>query len=437
MPATINPFMPYAVKWLEPLAMARAVKAEALWILLLSSIKTSYSGRYSFLARRPIEVIESNEAAALAAKLSRDQPRMDNAWFGWLSYESSATPPSKTAPASMPDFPALLMARFQEIWQFDHEQCLLTCWSDAPPDEALLAAARDAPECVVTLPAITEIHSPMSKDAYFSHVEALLKDIHAGALYQANLTRKFCGKWESAPDSFALFERLMRASPAPYSAYIKHGARAVLSSSPERFLMIEADGGICARPIKGSAARFADKEQDAASRAALMQSAKDRAENLMIVDLMRNDLSKACALGSIRVEGLFEVTTHAKVHHMASTIHGRLRPEVNALEAVLACFPPGSMTGAPKRRVMERLRGMEWYARGVYSGALGWFGGDGSCDLSVVIRTLLVHENMFEFQVGGGIVADSTPEGEWREHLLKACGICAALGLDREKLELL
>lgn len=198
--------------------------------------------------------------------------------------------------------------------------------------------------------------------------------------------------------------------------------------------MMDAEGRVTVRPIKGSAPRGRTPEEDARFRDSLTLSEKDRAENLMIVDLMRNDLARGCVPGSVNVSNLFELTTHPLVHHLSSTISGVKREEVSALQLVAGCFPPGSMTGAPKVGAMRLCTALERLERGVYSGALGWFGGDGSVDLSVVIRTLVVQENRFEFQVGGGVVADSTPEGEWREALVKARGLARLLGISENQL---
>ncbi len=275
----------------------------------------------------------------------------------------------------------------------------------------------------------------MSKADYLSKVDLIREAILAGEFYQANLTRKFSGTFAHTPEPFTIFENLCEASPAPYAAFVHTGDACILSSSPERFLQVDAGSRVESRPIKGTLARDIRREPDAIGRARLASSEKDRAENLMIVDLMRNDLARGCVLGSVHVENLFEVATYATLHHMDSTIVGQKRPEVSTLELVKGCFPPGSMTGAPKISAMKACATLEGMERGVYSGALGWFGGDGSCDLSVVIRTLIVRENRFEFQVGGAITADSTPEGEWRETLTKARGICAALGIDMQWME--
>ncbi|MDE3038695.1 MAG: anthranilate synthase component I family protein, partial [Pseudomonadota bacterium] len=213
------------------------------------------------------------------------------------------------------------------------------------------------------------------------------------------------------------------------SAFLRLGGTSILSSSPELFLKIDAGGQMRARPIKGTAPRSDDPARDRQLRDALAASAKDRAENLMIADLMRNDFSRSCVPGSVGAESLFDVTSHATIHHLSSTITGKKHHGRSTIEAVKACFPPGSMTGAPKIRAMQLCSELERRERGVYSGAIGWFGGDGSCELSVVIRTLVLRDKRFEFQVGGGIVADSTPEGELQEMMDKSRGILAALGL--------
>jgi len=189
------------------------------------------------------------------------------------------------------------------------------------------------------------------------------------------------------------------------------------------------------RPIKGTSPRFSTKELDEDSKKYLETSEKERAENLMIVDLMRNDLSRSCVPGSVKVERLFEISSYATLHHMASTVTGHKRDDVATIDLVKQCFPPGSMTGAPKIHAIKWCMEQEHIQRGVYSGALGWFDGDGSCELSVVIRTLVIEGNRFEFQVGGAITADSNAEREWQETMTKARGIMAALGIELRLLE--
>ncbi len=246
----------------------------------------------------------------------------------------------------------------------------------------------------------------------------ILEKIAAGDLYQANLTRKFYGT--TRRNGFAQFYNLCALSPAPYAAYINMGEREIISMSPERFISITADGIATASPIKGTYPRGRTAAEDAALKAELGASEKNRAENLMIVDLMRSDFAKGSIPGSVKVNGLFKVSTYRHLHHMSSTITGHKEKNVSALDFILNCFPPGSMTGAPKIEAMKLCSRLESLQRGVYSGIIAWFGGDGSMDSSVVIRTLLQEGDKYEYQVGGGIVADSTPQDELDESLLKA-----------------
>ncbi|MDE3059748.1 MAG: anthranilate synthase component I family protein [Pseudomonadota bacterium] len=433
-----------SLPWSEPLDLAAAID-EPYWALLYSGVQAGYSGRYSLLAHGLLEKIESEDFCALEARLTSDRPAFDNAWFGYLSYglkhSLEQLPPDRSNWLALPD---LCMMRFLQVYHFDHKKRAVTLWSTTPPPAGgRPGGGHDSPNIISphpnTPPAgegiISSLRSNMTRQEYLDKAAHVIERIHAGDLYQANLTRKFMGEFAEAPKPFDLFRKLCAVSPAPYSAFLRLGDTHVLSSSPELFLRIDAEGRICTRPIKGTAPRFSDAGKDAASRDALQASAKDKAENLMIADLMRNDLSRACIPGSVATERLFEVTSHATIHHMSSTITGRKRPDCSTLEAVQCCFPPGSMTGAPKLAAIRLCTEMEALERGIYSGAIGWFGGDGSAELSVVIRTLLLQGNRFEFQVGGGIVADSTPEQELQELIDKAGGICRCLGIGVDELQ--
>jgi para-aminobenzoate synthetase component I len=416
---------PQRLPWADPLEAAAGID-EPFWVLLYSG---AAPGRMSYLACGLAERIEGEDFTALASRLTGNQSRFPNTWFGYLGYGLKDSLERLTAdqPGEI-TLPNLSMMRFGRVYAFDHAQKTLTLWSDG--SAATFSPAPDARD----LPEISGLRSNMSREEYLSKAAHVIERIHAGDLYQANLTRKFMGEYESPPDAFTLFRKLCAASPAPYSAYLRMDATHIVSSSPELFLRLDADGRVLTRPIKGTSARFADPVLDAQSRETLAGSAKDRAENLMIVDLMRNDLSRSCLPGSIEVRDLFEVTTHATIHHMSSTVTGQKRPDATTLDVVKHCFPPGSMTGAPKIRAMNLCSELERQARGVYSGAIGWLGGDGSGELSVVIRTLILQGGRFEFQVGGGIVADSTPQQELKELIDKSRGICAALGIDTGRL---
>ena len=263
---------------------------------------------------------------------------------------------------------------------------------------------------------VRQFESNMTDVQYLAKVADIIEKIKAGELYQANLTRKFFGEFETAPNSLDIFCALAKLSPAPYSAYIKMGDVHIISASPEKFLTMQ-NGLVTTIPIKGTLSAKKPASELAASQ-------KDRAENLMIVDLMRNDLAKICK--NVRVEKLFEVTSYPQYHHMSSTIVGET--DKAALEVINACFPAGSMTGAPKIAAVNLCTKLENWERGIYSGALGWIEPN-ACDLSVVIRTIIIKDNKFEFQVGGGIVADSVPEKELQEIYVKSAAICQVLGL--------
>jgi aminodeoxychorismate synthase component I len=423
---------PQSLPWQDPLDLAAAV-GDDCWVLLYSGVQAGYSGRYSLLAYDLAEHVSGKDFSALEGKLSGDQPRFGNAWFGYLGYglkdALETLTPDKPHWLALPN---LQMMRFNTILEFDHEQRVIQLFSthDSP---ALPSGGHARP---IELPAISSLQSNMDRKSYLEKAAAIIERIHNGDLYQANLTRKFEGYFEQEPIAFDVFRKLVQKSPAPYSAFLKLGATAILSSSPELFLNVTPQGQLRTRPIKGTSPRYSNAAQDRQSFDALSRSAKDRAENLMIVDLMRNDLSRSCIPGSVQVASLFDVTSHTAVHHMSSTITGTRRPGTSTLEAIQCCFPPGSMTGAPKIRAMNLCSELEELERGVYAGAIGWLGGDGSCELSVVIRTLLLQGNRFEFQVGGGIVADSSPEAELMEIIDKSKGILSCLGISPEEMYL-
>jgi len=426
--------LPQLLPWHDPLEIGAniAARGDSHWVFLYSATQTRYSGRYSFIACQLKEKITDNDVATFATRLSKNRPCFDNAWFGVLGYGLKNSMESLTV--DVPNWlqtPPLCMMQFATILVFDHVDRHIQVWGES--DVSSLFQHSLSPEVTSPLK-VQNLSSNMTKDNYLKKVDDILMHIHAGELYQANLTRKFMGSFASPPDPYAVFRSLCTISPAPYSAYLRIGDLHVASSSPEQFLKIDGSGTIMTRPIKGTVARATDPIQDEAARQHLLSSSKDRAENLMIVDLMRNDLSRSCLPGSIEVSGLFTVTTHAHIHHMSSTISGKKRPDCSTLESVMYCFPPGSMTGAPKIRAMELCSRLETLERGIYSGAIGWLGGDGTCELSVVIRTLLIQNDRFEFQVGGGIVADSTPEAEFSETLAKSAGIVKTLGISAADL---
>lgn len=265
----------------------------------------------------------------------------------------------------------------------------------------------------------------ISRETYCGMVERAQDYIAAGDIYQVNLAQRFSAPWPEGADPFAAYLRLREASPAPHAAYLNLGGRTVLSSSPESFLRMSGNG-IRTRPIKGTRPRFADPVADERSLRELMTSPKERAELVMITDLLRNDLGMVCEYGSVQVTGLLQPEAYEQVHHLVSTVQGTLRPGISHAAALAACFPGGSITGAPKKRAMEIIRELEPVPRGLYTGAIGFLGANGESHFSIAIRTVCVEDGVARFHAGAGIVADSEPEREWEETLHKAAGILAA-----------
>jgi para-aminobenzoate synthetase len=274
---------------------------------------------------------------------------------------------------------------------------------------------------------LDRVELAFDRPAYLDAIAEAQQALYDGESYELCLTNRLHLP-VGAADALEIFARQRRLNPAPYGAFLRFGDLAVLSSSPERFLRISPGGEVEARPVKGTRARGATPAEDERLREELRTSVKDRAENLMIVDLLRNDLSRTCEVGSVVVDELIGLETHPHVHQLVSTIRGTLREDRDPLGCVEACFPGGSMTGAPKLRSMEILDRLEPEPRGIYSGALGYLGLGGGVDLSIVIRTAVVREGLATVGSGGAITVRSDPEDEWREMLLKAAPILSALG---------
>jgi para-aminobenzoate synthetase component 1 len=285
-------------------------------------------------------------------------------------------------------------------------------------------ARRPAPP-VFPVPGQPELHSSYPHEGYLAAVARVREYIIAGDIFQANLSQRL--EADYAGDPWSLYRRLRAINPAPFAAYFEAPGLAVVSASPERFIQVGVNGAVETRPIKGTSPRGIGPEHDAHLGRALMESEKDRAENLMIVDLLRNDLSRVCVPGSVRVPELFALEHYSTVHHLVSTVVGHLGPEVDAIGLLRAAFPGGSITGAPKIRAMEIIAELEPSRRGVYCGTVAYVSLTGAADSSIVIRTYLARYGRVYFSAGGGIVADSDPEAEYRETLDKARALIAAL----------
>lgn len=262
-------------------------------------------------------------------------------------------------------------------------------------------------------------------DQYLTMIRSAQDHISIGDVYQVCLTNEL--NIETTEDPLAVFLRLRGANPAPYSTFLRFEDLAVVSSSPEQFLKVQSSGEVSTKPIKGTRPRGATPELDAAIAEELQSDAKERAENLMIVDLMRNDIGKVSRVGTVAVPKLFEIESYATVHQLVSTVTGQLKEVETAWSAVLAAFPGGSMTGAPKIRAMEIIRDLESGPRGVYSGCLGYLAADGSAEFAMTIRSIVFKDGHATIGVGGGITIDSDPKSELEETKLKAKALLAAL----------
>lgn len=271
------------------------------------------------------------------------------------------------------------------------------------------------------------VHARLTRgrDRYLADIEEILAQLRAGETYEVNLTD---GVYiDQDCDGLDVYRALRRSNPAPYAAFLRLGDTEIACSSPERFLGVDRARMVESRPIKGTAPRGHTPEEDEILRRALESDPKTRAENLMIVDLLRNDLGRVCELGTVRVPVLMRAETYATMHQLVTTIRGRLRPDVDAVTCLRACFPGGSMTGAPKLRTMEIIDELETEARGIYSGTIGFLALGGAADLNIVIRTAVRHGGRWRIGAGGAIVLDSDPEQEFHEMVLKASAALRAV----------
>lgn len=367
--------------------------------------------------------------------LPEDAPALHGGSVGFLGYEAAAdledfradSRPPRAAPT--PDSWWVRVRRHVLIYHLTGRAWAVgdPAWVRRIAEAVRAADRRAAPPAAPGRWADVVLPAP-DRVGYETAECAALEEIRDGNSYEVCLTAEpsapLAGEL-SLTAALGLYLAQRRANPAPHAAFLWGGDFAVLCSSPERFLRVEADGWCEAKPIKGTAARHPDPDVDAAAARELAADPKSRAENLMIADLMRNDLSRVCRPGTIRVPVLFGVETYASVHQLVSTVRGRLRPGRTAADLLAACFPPGSMTGAPKPRTLEIIDRLEDRARGIYSGSLGWIGADGTADLAVVIRTLVLTRGQgpgtttASIGAGGAIVADSDPAAEYEEMLAK------------------
>ena len=352
---------------------------------------------------RPRRVIRADGVGEVAAALDQmDTARADGAWLaGYATYELGYALEPRLAPLMPPD-------RDQPLLHFGVYD------APAAADAALARAADEAGGA-----RLDHLRADWDEAAHATAIGRVKDYIAAGDIYQANLTMRMTA--EAQGTAHGLYGALRSRQPVAHGALVTFSdAPPILSRSPELFFATDAGGGIETHPMKGTAPRASNPAHDAALRMELQTSVKNRAENLMIVDLLRNDISRIAAVGSVKVPSLYAIESYATVHQMVSHVTGQLLPGTRPSDIFRALFPCGSITGAPKIRAMEIIRELESGPRGVYCGAIGWMGPDGASAFNVAIRTLTLHGDRAIFGVGGGIVADSTSHGEYEEALWKA-----------------
>lgn len=419
------------INWIDPLILSQKIADNYLdqnWVLLYSGLNKTIKNSFSYIALFPKKEIISDDFSSQEKILNSDQKK----WFGYLSYELGSDfeklPKTKN---SFINLPKIWLINFSLIFEFNHDKKTLKVIFENEDNLLEVLNYKLKPQTETKFK-VKNIQSNFSDKSYIKTILEIQKMIANGDFYQTNLTRKFFGKFNkknNQKESFELFSKLAKTSPANYSSFLKLGKNYIISSSPELFLSISKNGKILSRPIKGTAARSVDKKQDQKNKLNLKNSAKEKAENLMIVDLVRNDLARICKAGSVITKNLFKITSYKTIHHMSSEIYGQIAKNFKICDVIKSCSPPGSMTGAPKIKAMEIAAKKEKLNRGVYSGAIGYFQGL-ETNLSVVIRTLVLLEENFEFQVGGAITFDSNPNLELDETFNKAKGIMALLEIE-------
>jgi para-aminobenzoate synthetase component 1 len=405
--------------WVEPFDAALALQHEPGLVLLESSAAAAAVGDRSLLAVRPLRVETGG--------LDGVDPADGLLKAGWLSYDLGRD--LERIPELAADdrrLPAMALGHYGAWIEFDRAARELRLHGRGEAKAILQAGLENAgPAGPARHVPPAEWRSSLPRPDYEQAVRDALDYIRAGDVFQVNLSQRLSAAWQG--DVIALYARVREHAPAPFMGLVRLADADVISASPELFLRRRGHR-IETRPIKGTRPRGRNERDDTALAEQLLTSEKDRAENVMIVDLSRNDLGRVCEYGSVQVEQLCAIESYASVHHLGSTISGRLRDGIDVRDVLRASFPPGSVTGAPKIRAMEIIEELEPVRRSVYCGSLAWIGPDGDFDLSVAIRTLTASAGRLDLHAGGAVVADSDPHGEWRESMHKLAGLLVAAG---------
>lgn len=452
----MKPFI-YEVFDIDPLQAFAAVRHMPFSLLLDSADMNHPNNRYSFVMCHPIETIEAKNGKVTVTNWEQrlsmsgdpfhllesrmrswidkcdrhaNMPPFQGGAAGLFGYDLARNieklPSHARDSAHVPD---MAVGIYDQVFAYDHllrKSWIFTHARNEHEADRKSSYLIDLLRRPVDIPAFTPVPmnwvSNFTESEYKEEVQRVIDYITAGDIFQANLSQRFDTNLPKDFDSYAHYAHMRQVNPAPFSCYMNAGSIKISSASPERFLTVR-DRRVETSPIKGTRPHVANPMKDREYRNALRNSAKDKAENTMIVDLLRNDLSRVCDAHSIEVSELCKLETFASVHHLVSTIRGKLRRDKTSLDLLRACFPGGSITGAPKIRAMEIIEEIEPSRRGAYCGSIGYIGFDGTMDSNILIRTLVYDQAGVSLQVGGGIVSDSNPDAEYQETLDKANAI--------------
>lgn len=450
------------ITWSHDLRLLFQAAADRPYPFILdSSLCNDGLGRYTFIGFDPLQIISGKNGRVLIR--DRDGKQFVSEGSCWETFEAIWHPFSRNFDAAIPftggavgflsydlnrelerlpnrsrdlhGFPDLHFGIYDGILVYDHLEKRLTAVAHGieQPAETLLDRLEtfcEKAKCAERRESVfqaTHLQSNFTPEGYRQAVQTIRDYIRQGEVYQVNLSQHLTAHIEKGAP-LDLFLRLRQTSPAPYSACLIHPEFAVVSSSPEQFIR-KTGRDVCTRPIKGTRPRGKSEAEDALYCKQLRQSAKDRSELLMIVDLERNDLGKVAETGSVRVDGLFHLEKYSSVIHQTASVSARLRSDKTVFDCIRALFPGGSITGAPKIRAMEVIDELEGVRRGVYTGSVGYIDFSGNADFNIAIRTVQIKGSELSFNVGGGVVWDSEPEAEYQESWHKAAGILRAIGI--------